>query len=73
MSKIPQKGKPRGVSRRAGIALPSEADFDEVLRLIDDARMHALGAVNTMLIQLHWCLASTSAGGSPPTGGDKAP
>jgi predicted nuclease of restriction endonuclease-like (RecB) superfamily len=59
MSKTPKKGKPRSASRRAVPTPPSEADFDEFLQLIDDARARALAAVNTTLIDLHWTLGES--------------
>ncbi|MGO9471644.1 MAG: PDDEXK nuclease domain-containing protein [Isosphaeraceae bacterium] len=36
--------------------MPSDADLDAVLRLIDDARTRALSAANTALIDLYWTL-----------------
>jgi len=47
MSKVP-KHKKR--------AVPSQADFDEVLALIDAARARAFAAVNTTLIDLYWTI-----------------
>jgi hypothetical protein len=46
------KGRPKALARRA--AAPSQAEFDEILALIDDARARALAAVNTALIDLYW-------------------
>jgi predicted nuclease of restriction endonuclease-like (RecB) superfamily len=37
-------------------AVPSQADFDEVLALIDSARTRAVAAVNTTLIDLYWSI-----------------
>src|SRR5438874_1842962 len=54
MSKTPRKGKPKSLVPRAGTVPPSQADFDEVLRLIDAARARAVAAVNTALIDLYW-------------------
>ena len=34
--------------------MPSQADFDKVLALIDAARAQAVAAVNTTLIELYW-------------------
>jgi predicted nuclease of restriction endonuclease-like (RecB) superfamily len=56
MSKTRKKAKSRTIPTQTTISSPSEADFDEVLRLIDDARAHALAAVNTVLIDLYWRL-----------------
>jgi predicted nuclease of restriction endonuclease-like (RecB) superfamily len=56
MSKAPKKAPRKTAVRRAANAPPSEADFDEVLRLIDAAKARALVAVNTALIDLHWAL-----------------
>jgi len=39
-----------------GAASPSQAEFDEVLALIDAAKARALAAVNTTLIDLYWQL-----------------
>ncbi|MEX2120794.1 MAG: PDDEXK nuclease domain-containing protein [Pirellulales bacterium] len=55
MRKAPRKAKQTGLTRRAG-ATPSQADFDEIVRLIDAARSRALGAVNTALIELYWTI-----------------
>jgi predicted nuclease of restriction endonuclease-like (RecB) superfamily len=54
MNKTPKKGKAQSLATRAGGTLPSRADFDEVLRLIDAARTRAVAAVNTELIELYW-------------------
>jgi predicted nuclease of restriction endonuclease-like (RecB) superfamily len=56
MSKTPNKALRKTAGKRAGDAIPSDADFDEVLRLIDDARTRALTAVNTTLMELYWAL-----------------
>ncbi len=53
MSKTPKKGKSQGLTTRAGVT-PSSSDFDEILRLIEDARGRAVAAVNTQLIHLYW-------------------
>ncbi len=37
-------------------------DFDEVLRLIDAARTHAVAAVNTTLIELYWKIGEYISG-----------
>ena len=48
-------------SRRAGklvaktkLDMSAQADFDEVVRLIDAARTRGVSAVNTTLIELYW-------------------
>ena len=53
MSKTPQKSTKQFLARQATPNLPSPADFDEVLRLIDAARIRAVAAVNTTLIELY--------------------
>lgn len=52
MSKMP-KGKKQQVIAKA---VPSRADFDEVLALIDAARARAFAVVNTTLIDLYWAI-----------------
>lgn len=52
MSKMP-KGKKQQVIAKA---VPSRADFDEVLALIDAARARAFAVVNTTLIDLYWSI-----------------
>jgi predicted nuclease of restriction endonuclease-like (RecB) superfamily len=54
MSKRPKKGPPESLANRPTADPPSQADFDEVLRLIDAARARAVAAVNTALIDLYW-------------------
>ena len=56
MSKAPKKGSKQNLARQATTNLPSPADFDEVLRLIDAARTRAVAAVNTTLIELYWSI-----------------
>ena len=58
MSKTPKKAPRAGKTaiKRRKAASPLQADFDEVLRLIDAAKARALAAVNTALIDLHWAL-----------------
>jgi len=53
MSKAPKRVKPRAVAKRP-LTVPSQAGFDEVLRLIEAARGRAIAAVNTALIDLYW-------------------
>jgi hypothetical protein len=40
----------------AGTRLPSRADFDEVLALIESARARAISVANTTLIDLYWAI-----------------
>src|SRR5438067_114235 len=55
MSKTPQQGRKRGRPKSALTRPgPAQADFDEVLGLIDAARAHAVATVNTALIDLYW-------------------
>lgn len=58
MSKTPKKGQRPGKSLTKPRApeLSSQADFDEILRLIDAARSRAIAAVNTVLIDLYWTI-----------------
>src|SRR5262249_6568271 len=56
MSKAPKKALRKTAVKQGGTASPWQADFDEVLRLIDDARARALATVNTALIDLYWAL-----------------
>lgn len=56
MRKAPKKGKKQSLARQTTTNLPSPADFDEVLRLIDAARTRAVAAVNTTLIELYWSI-----------------
>ncbi len=53
MSKTREQSKSSALVKRTTIA-PSAADFDEVVRLIDAARSHAIATVNTALIDLYW-------------------
>jgi hypothetical protein len=54
MSKAPKKGTKQVLGRQVTANPPSQADFDEVVRLIDIARTRAVAAVNTTLIELYW-------------------
>jgi predicted nuclease of restriction endonuclease-like (RecB) superfamily len=56
MTRPPKKVPRKAATRRAATPAPSEADLDEVLRLIDEARARALSAANTALIDLYWSL-----------------
>src|SRR5690242_3404205 len=56
MTKPPKKVARKTAVRRAATPAPSEADLDDVLRLIDEARARALTAANTALIDLYWSL-----------------
>ena len=53
MSQAPKKSA-RPPSQRGDAASPSQAEFDEVLALIDAAKARAFAAVNTTLIELYW-------------------
>jgi hypothetical protein len=53
MSKKPKQGRQRSLIRSTA-NVPSQTDFDAVLRLIDAARTRAVAAVNTALIDLYW-------------------
>ena len=52
MSRTPKKKPKRSGPAALTASLP--ADFDDVLRLIDAARVRAVTAVNTTLIDLYW-------------------
>jgi hypothetical protein len=55
MSKAPKKQLARASTRPANeTASPSQAEFDEVLSLIDAAKARTLAAVNTSLCELNW-------------------
>ena len=54
MSKSPRKTPRKAVAERVGADQPPQADFEEVLSLIESARTRALAAVNTVLIDLYW-------------------
>ena len=54
MSKSPRKTPRKAVAERVGADQPPQADFDEVLSLIEAARTRAVAAVNTALIDLYW-------------------
>ena len=47
MSQKPKKSPPKTAIQRGGAASPSQAEFDEVLALIDAAKARAVAAVNT--------------------------
>jgi predicted nuclease of restriction endonuclease-like (RecB) superfamily len=49
-----QAGKTISLTAPAGAAPALQADFDEVLRLIDAARTRALASVNQELVGLYW-------------------
>ena len=49
-----KKVVPQSIVKRAAPKTPSQADFDQVLTLIDAARTRAIAAVNTTLIELYW-------------------
>jgi predicted nuclease of restriction endonuclease-like (RecB) superfamily len=57
MTKAPKKNLPKTSAGPASEAVsPSQAEFDEVLGLIEAARNRAVAAVNTTLISLYWSL-----------------
>jgi len=56
MSKAPKKAKPGEPHESGSAKLPSQADFDTVLGLIEAARTKAVAAVNTTLIDLYWSI-----------------
>jgi hypothetical protein len=58
MSKKLKRGNPssKRPARLLTARSPSQADFEQVLRLIDAARSHAVAAVNTTLIELYWAI-----------------
>jgi predicted nuclease of restriction endonuclease-like (RecB) superfamily len=56
MSKAPKKGGKKSLTRQVSTNPPSQADFDEVVRLIDAARTRAFAAVNTALVELYWSI-----------------
>jgi len=56
MSKTPKKSTKQVINRQATTNLSSPTDFDEVLRLINAARIRAVAAVNTTLIELYWSI-----------------
>jgi predicted nuclease of restriction endonuclease-like (RecB) superfamily len=56
MSRAPKKPSRKSAIQRVEAASPSQAEFDEVLALIDAAKTRALAVVNTALIELHWTL-----------------
>ena len=53
MSKMPKKSRPKAPARKDETTLPTSADFEEVLRLIDAAKARAMAAVNTALMELY--------------------
>ncbi len=56
MSPAPKKPPRKTSIPRGEAASPSQAEFDEVLALIDAAKARAFAAVNTTLIELYWQL-----------------
>ena len=44
------------IIKRVASITPSQADFDQILNLIDAARTRAVAAVNTALIELYWTI-----------------
>ena len=53
MSKTPRRPAKTAI-QRGEAGSPSQAEFDEVLALIDAAKARAFAAVNTTLIELYW-------------------
>jgi predicted nuclease of restriction endonuclease-like (RecB) superfamily len=56
MSKSPKKPKKPSPALRNKKNHPEESDFDEIVKLIDAARLQAVAAVNTTLIELYWSI-----------------
>jgi DUF1016 N-terminal domain len=56
MSQAPKKPSRKTAIQRGDAASPSQAEFDEVLALIDAAKARAAAVVNTTLIDLYWQL-----------------
>jgi predicted nuclease of restriction endonuclease-like (RecB) superfamily len=56
MSQAPKKTSRKTTIQRGEAASPSQAEFDEVLALIDAAKARAAAVVNTTLIDLYWQL-----------------
>ena len=56
MSQSPRKSPRKTAIRPVESASPSQAEFDEVLALIDAAKARAAAVVNTTLIDLYWQL-----------------
>ncbi|MFI5379839.1 MAG: PDDEXK nuclease domain-containing protein [Tepidisphaerales bacterium] len=55
MKKRPNKTT-KAIVRRAAPIVPAQAEFDQILALIDAARTRAVAAVNTALIDLYWTI-----------------
>ena len=56
MSRASGKSNRETAIKRVEAATPSQAEFDEVLALIDAAKARAAVAVNTTLVDLYWQL-----------------
>jgi predicted nuclease of restriction endonuclease-like (RecB) superfamily len=56
MSPVPRKSPRKTAIRRVESASPSQAEFDEVLAVIDAAKARAAAAANTTMIDLYWQL-----------------
>jgi hypothetical protein len=54
MSKPPRESARKAAVRRVRTAPASEADFDDVLALIDAAKARTLAVVNKALIEVYW-------------------
>ena len=56
MSKRPKRSEDRSLAKPGHSQAPLLTDFDVVLGLIDAARIRAVSAVNTTLIELYWSI-----------------
>lgn len=59
MTKAPKKGKKAGLAKRpppSPPSLPTQADLDAVLGLIEAARSRAVSAANRALVDLYWSI-----------------
>jgi len=54
MTRTPRRSPRKAAVERVGTDKAPQADFEEVLSLIDSVRTRALAAVNTVLIDLYW-------------------
>src|SRR5581483_3531557 len=56
MSKAPKQAKTKAIVKRSARTIASVTGFDEVLTLIQTARVQTAAAVNTALIDLYWSI-----------------
>lgn len=56
MSKSPRPSESEAIVKRAGAPVPQQGDFDQVLSLIESARVTIAAAANTALIDLYWSI-----------------